>query len=572
MAVMVPPQPFSDTKSNAERRIFERIRTGLSDEWIGLHSLGVGTHPHKDWAEIDFVLIGPPGVFCLEVKGGRVSRDDNGTWRFTNAKEETNTSRRGPWEQVAPAAVQLRNYLRDEDEGLSWLQVGHGVVMPDITFMSRGPDIVTDVLYDDRDSARGFAKYVERLAKYWSERNPGKRGLPDQAIRTKVLHLLRGRFDRRPSLRWIVKHVDEELLRLTEEQYDLLDALADNERTLVQGGAGTGKTLLAVQEARRMAAHDQTVLYVCYNVRLASWIAQQPELKGVEVTHLHGLMRQVVEDAGLSWRVPEDAGEDDKNQVFLPEAFLEAVLEYERGPTCDCVIIDEAQDLMSDAYLNVIDAVLKRGLMKGQWCAFYDPKQDVFSGMRPKGLSRLMGLSPARFRLTKNCRNTIPIAVTTALLSGTDADAILRAEGPEVSTLWYRDQAEQRRVVSKEIGRLLGEQLEPAQITILGPQKLSNCCLKDGLELKSCTLSDKAIGAPQNAVHYATIQSFKGLEADTVILVDVDRLETEEAARRMYTAASRARVYLAVVLSESVRDEYGQRAREYGERAAAGLS
>src|SRR4051794_13597759 len=101
---MIPSLPDSDNPSAAELRIYEKIRTETGREWFALHSLGLANHHRKPWAEIDFVLIGPHGVFCLEVKGGRLARHD-GLWHFTDRNESTNSKREGPFEQVGGAAA-----------------------------------------------------------------------------------------------------------------------------------------------------------------------------------------------------------------------------------------------------------------------------------------------------------------------------------------------------------------------------------------------------------------------------------------------------------------------------------
>ena len=82
----------------------------LSREWVTLHSLGLSTHERKPWAEIDFVLAGPAGLFCLEVKGGRIARTD-GMWSFTNKAGRTDEKREGPFEQVGSAAAALYKYI-----------------------------------------------------------------------------------------------------------------------------------------------------------------------------------------------------------------------------------------------------------------------------------------------------------------------------------------------------------------------------------------------------------------------------------------------------------------------------
>ena len=283
MARLVPQHPGDATKSSAERRLFDVIARDLPDDWTVLHSLGIAGHRRKPWAEIDFVLIGPPGLFCIEVKGGRVSRDEDGQWRFTNRRDEATVKAEGPWEQVGSASAALRSYLVAADRELEGALIGFGVVMPDITFTQKGPDIDHEILFDERDTPYSFAKFIERVTRHWENRLGatwhGNSRTLSPAKRAKVLHLLRGDFDFRPSLRHRLDQACDELLRLTERQYEILDGLAENERTLIKGGAGTGKTLLAVEEACRQARAGRRVLYLCFNVRLA--VQLRTTLRGV---------------------------------------------------------------------------------------------------------------------------------------------------------------------------------------------------------------------------------------------------------------------------------------------------
>jgi hypothetical protein len=108
---MFPPFVSPSTTSDAERKIFVVIKEQLPDEdWIALHSLGLTGHAAKPWAEIDFVLIGPSGVYGLEVKGGQVSRRD-GLWLFRNRHNRINSKKEGPFEQVGTATSVLRKHL-----------------------------------------------------------------------------------------------------------------------------------------------------------------------------------------------------------------------------------------------------------------------------------------------------------------------------------------------------------------------------------------------------------------------------------------------------------------------------
>ena len=101
MAIMIPSVISPEVKSSAERKIFEWFQNAPgTDKWIVLHSLGITTHNKVIYGETDFLVLAPQlGVFALEVKGGRVKRE-NGIWYFTNRYGKTNSKVRGPFEQA----------------------------------------------------------------------------------------------------------------------------------------------------------------------------------------------------------------------------------------------------------------------------------------------------------------------------------------------------------------------------------------------------------------------------------------------------------------------------------------
>src|SRR5262249_50521729 len=142
--------------------------------------------------------------------------------------------------------------------------VGYGVVVPDIEFKIAAPDVEARVVYDRRDADKPISRYVERIAAYWISRTTRQHGRPMRTLTPAdvkaLLNELRPDFDLRPSLRMRLGIISEELLRLTEAQYQILDGLQDNPTAVIRGGAGTGKTFLAVEEARRAADLGKRVL------------------------------------------------------------------------------------------------------------------------------------------------------------------------------------------------------------------------------------------------------------------------------------------------------------------------
>src|SRR3954468_19469231 len=102
MAHMLPDEPWSTTVSPAEFLVFDLIRNQLDDSWWALHSVGLTEHRTKPWAEIDFVLVGPSAVVCLEIKGGAVRRE-GGNWYSRSRNGHDNDLGKGPFDQVGSA-------------------------------------------------------------------------------------------------------------------------------------------------------------------------------------------------------------------------------------------------------------------------------------------------------------------------------------------------------------------------------------------------------------------------------------------------------------------------------------
>jgi ATP:corrinoid adenosyltransferase len=565
MAKMLPPAVREKTSSKAERKLFRRIRDEVPDDWYALHSLGLAGHDRKPWAELDFVLVGPEGVFCLEVKGGRIARRD-GRWVFTDGAGRSSTKDEGPFEQVGSGSAALAKYLFAQMPSLRSSVLGYAVATPDQSAARlTGPDVIKEVLYDEGDTSRPFIEFLSRVGEYWHERLGRERGLTTAEIRA-VVDKLRGDFDLRPSIRAQVAGVLDELVALTAEQSSALEGLVDSPRAIIRGGAGTGKTMLAIEEALRWAGHDKRVLLTCFGRNLAYYIRASLADESVHVEHFHGLLTRVVREAGLETRLP-DAEASDLYEVFYPELALEALLD-DGAERYDVVIVDEAQDLLLDTYLDVFDALLVEGLSEGTWRFFLDPRQNVFDSVQSEQLHHLESFAPARYRLTKNCRNTIPIAIHTALLSGREIEETLRAEGPAVKVLWYSDDADQASKVAREVRSLLNGGLKPEEIAILSPHRMVNSPTMQRVGNLGNGVVDLGAGPEGlkgSKIRFSSIAGFKGMESDVVVLVDGDSL-SDDARDNFYVAASRAMALLVVLLRADQRARYDTLAETLGER------
>ena len=570
MAKMLPPQVFDKTVSRAERRLFAKIKRDLDGRWTVLHSLGFIGHPRKPWAEIDFVLVGPPGVFCLEVKGGRVSRE-GGSWVFTDRHGRATAKKEGPFDQVGSATAALRKTMFQRISGIGRAPIQYGVITPDIVWTVDGPDTPKTLVCDSDDMRASFAVYMERLVTHWQRwlRGTGRRvaGL-DSEYRSAAVDLLRGDFDLRPSLSDQLGLVESELIRLTDQQYRTVEGLALNDKAVVSGGAGTGKTLLALNEAKREAAKGKRVLLTCFNRRLADHMSEALSgLDSVTVRHMHGLMAELIRKANLQSRLP-DADESSLFDVYYPELAAEALLEIDELGNFEALVVDEGQDLLVNSYLDLLDCLLLGGLSNGRWRMFLDHKQNLYRAEEPFALTRLHGYMPTQFELTVNCRNTAPIAMATSLFAETPLDEISDVEGPEVSVRWFDETSQQVGMLSSIIDELRKEKIRTEQVVVLCSKRLEHAGipgrLPDGTEMWETSKPRPR----RRHVEYSTIASFKGLEREAVIVVGIDDLRSDDARVSLYVGLSRARGILVPLVAESQRENYRKLSNLLGRRIA----
>lgn len=561
---MIPTEALGGTQS--EREVFEAIRDGLPDPWTAIHSLGLVKQPNKPWTETDFVIIGEVGVFCIEVKGGSRVERQGGQWIYTDGTGRTVVRNESPFEQVGPSSAVLRSYLVDTDPQLRNIAVGYGVAFPYIKFTAEGPDLLPEVVYDESDHERPFAEYCNRLSAYWDERLAALRGghRPRRLTPTdieRISDLLIGDFAIRESLASRLRRVEHDLIRLTTEQQRVLGDI-ENERAIIRGGAGAGKTVLALETAVQAARAGKEVFLTCFSRKLGDRLqAVTADIDGITATSLHHFMHEVLDRTDLLATLPP-SDINHRLKVEYPSATGQALLDLEMTGTFDLLVVDEGQDLLAPGYLDVFDQLLDGGLSSAEWRIFIDPNQDIFDQANPTGLSRLSMGAPARFKLSVNCRNTRQIATSAAILSGLTLGQVLRADGPDVDYIWWSNEADQRRKVSRALARILSEGVPPEEITVLSRYRLENSGLALGLDA-AVPFKLSADGGP-DAIEFATTSGFKGLENTVVVIIDVDNLADPERRGEMYVAATRARSLMVVSAAEGTRRDYLEAAAQFG--------
>lgn len=548
MVSFIPPYMGEEIKSNAERKMYDVLQElNLKNAYV-LHSLGLPRHRSKIYGEIDFVVVCERGVACLEIKGGRVECRD-GQWSFIDRYGTERVKPEGPFAQVTGNMFSLRDILKRHFEGNPHMRnilMASGVVFPDIAFHSDSQEIIPEIIYDR--TTEDISEYMNRVFDYWQQRQhrePSK--LSPSDIR-EIVQFLRADFCFIPSLNDRLEQVEQKLVRLTKEQAQLMQALGMNDHLIVEGGAGTGKTLLAAEYARRQLEQGDRVLYLTYNKNLAHHVMRSlPESGQLKVVNIHALFGEYI-----SVDV-EELKKDPQNYFsqVLPEGFYDYIsdkmsidpeaekLQY------DVLIMDEGQDILKPLYLYSLDCLLKGGLDHGRWAVFYDEKQNIYNPEYQEGMDILRSYPHTKFRLFVNCRNTVQIGTYSAKASGVTFAEFMRENGEEVGKISYEDEKDFGRKI-KEILKVLREgKVSAGDITFLSPKKYKNSKLA-AMKVKVNELNDDFQPDPAVPV-YATIQGFKGLDAKVVILCDVEALRNETFSQYIYLAGTRARTLLYIV-------------------------
>jgi hypothetical protein len=573
MSKMIPSLLSDDTRSDAERDLFVALRDEPgTDDWVVLHSLNLTARDKKPFGEVDFVLLAPGGgVFAIEVKGGGVECAD-GVWTSVDRKGSRWPLKRSPFKQAQEGMWQLRDCLL-KAVGASVMDkvvFGSAAIFPDSEFKTTSPEWAEWEVLDKRACARSLVVALQKMMTGHATRLRLDGNAFTPAVLSQARQVLRPDFECVMAAVTTLKLVEQQLLKLTEEQFGALDLMKFNERMLCEGAAGTGKTMLALELARREARKGIKTLLLCYNRLLGTWLAAQTKGEpNLTAGSFHQLGRGCIEAQGLLGDFNVEAKKDGFWDRAFPELAWQAIAES--GASFDALIIDEAQDLSAPLILDVLDAWLTGGLTGGRWAFFADfERQAIFAGEQHRTTLLTRAPGCVRWRLTLNCRNTKRIARETALLSGFERPPYRmgQIDGVPVDSTFYTDQAEAATKLAARITKFIADGGSPDDLVILSPRKLANSCATAIQKGHGFVLLDANEAAPERSrqpiVRFATVQSFKGMESQAVILCDVASLGDDEQQSLLYVGMSRARIQLTLILKSDLRHAFNEcRAKQF---------
>ncbi|HRE46764.1 MAG TPA: NERD domain-containing protein [Aggregatilineales bacterium] len=553
MAEMIPTECHPDTASYAEKTLFPIFQKGLDSTFIVFHGAALQAVNTAQGGvndrEIDFLIAHPQhGLLALEVKGGQI-RVERGQWR-----QNGNPMRKTPIKQVKQATYDLHAHLKKAPQTKSFhYPLWYGVAFPDVDVEGDlGTDAPRVIILDKRD-CRSDALQETLVAIYQhyvktEDTSPGEAGI------AALVSLLAPSYTLRSLL---TKDFEDEAARikvLTEEQYEVLEEhLAKNTNYLITGVAGSGKTMLAMEHASRLAKAGKRVLFTCFNRALMEWLRHTyPSEAAIQITNFHDLCATFPPKYGIP--VPnhseamEKAGisQQDYFQGILPQKLSDAAEKMPDADRFDAILVDEGQDFRQTYWTPLM--MLLKDRSASHFYIFCDDSQTLYG-------RHTFPFEAPTYHLKKNLRNTRPIGERVGKFHRGKGD--YRAAGPDsVNVVQIREGKDQRALLADALATLKREQIPAHHIVLLTPLR-GQSQWKEGETVGGFTLRWRgAEGLPTaegvETISVQTIQSFKGLERPVVIVSELRRAihmykEPETYENLVYVALSRAKHYLIVI-------------------------
>lgn len=548
MAEMIPPAPL-DSSPPGEIELFHALeRDPIASEWIVLQGLVFVDHPTQVMGEIDFVVLVPGhGILVVEVKSHTaISRDQLGRWKLGSMAWTT----RSPFKQVSDERFAFLKWLRSQNMPSQTWTVWGAVWFTSLmsSHVPKSTEWHEWELLDARDLRLGAAAAVLRVLeaaknKLQSHVDGVLGSGPSTDEVRQVASRLRREFESVQSATDAAKDRTKELAKFLPEQLRVLDFLKRAPRVLIEGRAGTGKTFVAIEAARRSSDQGQKTLVVVFNRLLARELASHPDLQNssVEVSTIHSLLMRLA-------RVTKPGRGDNWWRSELPDLALEKLVESGAPPEYDVLVVDEVQDVFVGAYPSILDLLLKGGLRGGRSTLTGDlASQAIYAGVDdPRAMIEQWIPDIFSAELTINCRSTQTIGSHANLLAKLvpgyteyrrpepGVPPKLDFVGPGIA---FADR------LKVHIQSYLDERYLPSEIVVLSPHAISSESTRSDPWLRDRMTTDTS---DRTRIRIASIHEFKGLEAPVVIVTDLDSAQPG-LHDLLYIAITRATFRLTLI-------------------------
>ena len=529
MARMIPetPLPGEFNGSYGEKKVYEAL-SSLPEEYIVFHSVHWQKRKMSGniiWGESDFTVFNPKrGILVIEVKSGGIRHDDNG-WHQTNTLTHEEKRMKDPLAQAERSKFTFVDLLAEQEEKFHTYWVESAVWFPSVENPSvigaMPPSYVPEIVLTEKD-LKTIKYSIEKIFDYYCM---DQKKIFTEDDETNVVNILSPSFNVVASMSSQINEQEYMFNRMTQEQSYLLDYLEEQNVAAIQGGAGTGKTMLAIEKAKRVSTTGK-VLFICFNKLLLDSLKSTYGDSGYNID-FYNLPGLVCAKTGVG-----DSGGNDGISNYL-NSVDPATWGYSH------IIIDEGQDFY-EGHLEILSTIAE--VIQGCFYVFYDKNQLV---QQRQSLDWVKTVE-CRLVLTANCRNTKNIAITSNKSLGIEKVKMRLEVAGSKPDLYINQTREQLcNNISKLIRKYTDNGIQKKEIVILTVKTEESSILSGTTSVGSYKLARTLDGSN---ILFTSARKFKGLEAKVVILVDVDAktFSIEEEKRVFYVGASRAKHYLDI--------------------------
>lgn len=551
MAIMIPGMETKEdfNFSGGELLLYELLQQ-LPDDCYVFHSTHwneqrrrneYSARKYVQWGEADFTIFHPSyGFIVFEVKDGLISFSRERGWIQTNRSNGTDKTI-DPMDQAERSKYYFLDRIKARFGGQSpytfcsavWFTAGDRANIEGNLPLNYKEEIV--LWSNDLQSVAAAEMAIRRIYRFYDVRKVE----PSEEMTSKVLDTLTPEFGVVQTMRSRTLAVKALFRRMTTEQMYLLDYLEEQEEAAIHGVAGTGKTVLAVQKAKSLAQTDR-VLFLCFNRFLKTHLEETcPDSTSISFFTLDGLVGAFT---GAFSQSPDER--TDAISEFLMD-WDEYELPFKH------IVVDEGQDF-ADIHLQLLHDIAQAH--HGNFYVFYDRNQFVQGLRYPEWLDKM----DCRLVLSRNCRNTKEIAITSTRPIGIDENRIrMRRESTvdgviKPNLFFVEDKSTLKEYLGRLIRKYIAAGLAGTDIVVLSMKPEGKSILTEGdFQLPGNCILTKIQN--NNGILFTTVRKFKGLEAMAVICIDIDSETFENDRNRnvFYVGTSRAMSYLDLITTTS---------------------
>ena len=551
MAIMIPGMETKEdfNFSGGELLLYELLQQ-LPDDYYVFHSTHwneqrrrneYSARKYVQWGEADFTIFHPSyGFIVFEVKVGLISFSRERGWIQTNRSNGTDKTI-DPMDQAERSKYYFLDRIKARFGGQSpytfcsavWFTAGDRANIEGNLPLNYKEEIV--LWSNDLQSVAAAEMAIRRIYRFYDVRKVE----PSEEMTSKVLDTLTPEFGVVQTMRSRTLAAKALFRRMTTEQMYLLDYLEEQEEAAIHGVAGTGKTVLAVQKAKSLAQTDR-VLFLCFNRFLKTHLEETcPNSTNISFFTLDGLVGAFT---GAFSQSPDER--TDAISEFLMD-WDEYELPFKH------IVVDEGQDF-ADMHLQLLHDIAQAH--HGDFYVFYDRNQFVQGLRYPEWLDKM----DCRLVLSRNCRNTKEIAITSTRPIGIDENRIrMRRESAvdgaiKPNLFFIEDKSTLKEYLGRLIRKYISAGLAGTDIVVLSMKPEGKSILtEDDFRLPGSYMLTKDKNS--NGILFTTVRKFKGLEAMAVICIDIDSdtFGNDRNRNVFYVGTSRAMSYLDLITSTS---------------------